>query len=73
VELILGRLGEANYGLLVEIARVPDMIRGFGPVKQANLEAAERKRSTLLARLDARETDGPDAPTTRHRILEAAE
>jgi indolepyruvate ferredoxin oxidoreductase len=73
VELILGRLGEANYGLLVEIARIPDLVRGYGPIKQANIEVADKKRAALLAQLDERETGGPDTPATRHRIVEAAE
>jgi indolepyruvate ferredoxin oxidoreductase len=35
---IITRLPNGNYGLLVELARVPDLVRGFGPVKEANLE-----------------------------------
>ncbi|MEJ0016024.1 MAG: indolepyruvate ferredoxin oxidoreductase family protein [Acetobacteraceae bacterium] len=35
----------------VAIARLPDMIRGFGPVKDANRAKAEAQRSELLGRL----------------------
>ena len=73
VETILKRIGEANYGLLVEIARVPDLVRGYGPVKQANFAVADRKREGLLAQLDGGAAGGPDAPAARHRLLEAAE
>jgi indolepyruvate ferredoxin oxidoreductase len=35
----------------VAIAQLPDMIRGFGPVKDANRLEAERERGTLLGKL----------------------
>jgi indolepyruvate ferredoxin oxidoreductase len=35
------------------LAELPDMIRGFGPVKDANRAKAEARRATLLALLDA--------------------
>jgi indolepyruvate ferredoxin oxidoreductase len=37
----------------VALAELPDMIRGFGPVKDANRRKAEARRATLLARLAA--------------------
>jgi indolepyruvate ferredoxin oxidoreductase len=37
----------------VGLASLPDVIRGFGPVKEANREKAEAKRGALLAALDA--------------------
>ena len=43
------------------IAQLPDMIRGFGPVKDANRLAAEKQRSTLLSRLAA-----PPVPVAAH-------
>jgi len=55
---ITGLVGTANYGLLVELARVPDLVRGFGPVKEQNLEKAEDKRALLLKRLDQDHEDG---------------
>ncbi|WP_346432247.1 DUF6537 domain-containing protein [Breoghania sp. L-A4] len=51
--LILNQLEEGNYGLLVELARVPDMIRGFGPVKEASMVRAHEKRAQLLGRFNA--------------------
>ncbi len=35
------------------LAELPDMIRGFGPVKDANRVKAEVRREMLLARLAA--------------------
>jgi indolepyruvate ferredoxin oxidoreductase len=37
----------------VALAELPDMVRGFGPVKDANRRKAEARRATLLARLAA--------------------
>ena len=37
----------------VALAELPDMIRGFGPVKEANRAKAEARREMLLARLAA--------------------
>ena len=37
----------------LELAGVPDMIRGFGPVKDANRVKAEAQRRALLAKLAA--------------------
>jgi indolepyruvate ferredoxin oxidoreductase len=37
----------------VALAELPDMIRGFGPVKDANRRKAEARRATLLAQLAA--------------------
>ncbi|ADZ70022.1 indolepyruvate ferredoxin oxidoreductase family protein [Polymorphum gilvum] len=58
VETVIGHLGSAGYGLLVEIARVPDLVRGFGPVKEANLEKAAVKRAQLLDRLEREHARG---------------
>jgi indolepyruvate ferredoxin oxidoreductase len=37
----------------VALAELPDMIRGFGPVKEANRHKAQEKRQALLPRLEA--------------------
>jgi len=51
-----------NYPLAVKIASVPAQIRGFGHVKEANVEAAERAYQALMAKLHAEDTkaDGID-------------
>ncbi|WP_108660392.1 indolepyruvate ferredoxin oxidoreductase family protein [Acuticoccus kandeliae] len=49
--LIEGELGHAPYGLLCELARIPQTVKGYGPVKEANREAALTKRNVLLAQL----------------------
>jgi indolepyruvate ferredoxin oxidoreductase len=36
--------------MAVEIAKLPETIRGFGHVKEKNLEIAKQKEANLLAR-----------------------
>ncbi|WP_420332848.1 indolepyruvate ferredoxin oxidoreductase family protein [Roseibium sp.] len=69
---ILNRLPFVNYGLLVELARIPDLVRGFGPVKEANLKKAMDRRQVLLEQLNKTD-DGGDHRDTQAQFLEAAE
>jgi indolepyruvate ferredoxin oxidoreductase len=50
---VLPALTPDNLGIAVEIAALPDRIRGFGPVKQAAAARARTERERLLARLGA--------------------
>jgi len=50
VEELLAGLTPANHGLAVEIARIPEKIRGFGHVKERHLEAAKKEEAALLER-----------------------
>ncbi len=45
------RLGPATHATAIELAALPQAIRGFGPVKQHALAASEARRAKLLARL----------------------
>ncbi len=56
---LLPALTPDNHALAVEIAALPERIRGFGPVKRAAVDAARAERERLLARLHA------DAPALR--------
>lgn len=56
LEMILGALSGDNHAAAVELARLPDEIRGFGPVKAASVERAEARRDELLARFQGVET-----------------
>jgi len=47
-ELIAG-LTPANHALAVEIARLPERMRGFGHVKERNVAAAKAREQVLLA------------------------
>jgi indolepyruvate ferredoxin oxidoreductase len=48
LEQVLAKLDSANSGLALEIARIPDQIKGFGHVKARNLAAAETQWEQLL-------------------------
>jgi indolepyruvate ferredoxin oxidoreductase len=50
IEALLAELALANHALAVEIARVPEHIRGFGHVKEAHLAKAKALEAELLAR-----------------------
>jgi indolepyruvate ferredoxin oxidoreductase len=50
VEAVLPRLDETNHALAVEIARLPEQIKGYGHVKHRNLVAARLRGAELQAR-----------------------
>ena len=47
---MLATLDATNHGLALEIAAIPDQIRGFGHVKERNLAAARQRWSELMQR-----------------------
>jgi indolepyruvate ferredoxin oxidoreductase len=55
VEELLAGLDHDNHGLAVEIARLPDQIRGFGHVKRASLDKVRIREAELLAAFRRRE------------------
>ena len=48
VEMLLQRLTPETQALAVEIASIPEQIRGFGHVKERHLAAARQRQATLL-------------------------
>jgi indolepyruvate ferredoxin oxidoreductase len=56
VEELVKSLTADNHALAVEIASIPEKIRGFGPVKEKHLAAAKAEEAALLARFRAGET-----------------
>jgi indolepyruvate ferredoxin oxidoreductase len=53
VDELLARLAPHNHALAVDLARIPEEIRGYGHVKARHLDAAKRKEADLLARFRA--------------------
>ena len=49
IDEICARLTPANHGLAVELARIPDDIRGYGHVKDRHLKAAKANEAQLIA------------------------
>ena len=53
LERLLAGLTPQNHALAVQIAAIPDEIRGFGHIKARSLAPARKKREELLARYQA--------------------
>ncbi|HXI36912.1 MAG TPA: DUF6537 domain-containing protein, partial [Burkholderiales bacterium] len=54
LEQLLAGLSPQNHAGAVELASLPEEIRGFGHIKKRNVEAVRRKRQELLERFAAR-------------------
>jgi len=48
VDKLLSRLTPGNYSTAVDLAGLPDMIKGFGHVKEQNVASAGRRRTELM-------------------------
>ncbi|HEX7220516.1 MAG TPA: indolepyruvate ferredoxin oxidoreductase family protein [Burkholderiales bacterium] len=55
VERLLARLTPQNHALALQIAALPDEIRGYGHIKARSIGPARKKRDELLARYEAGE------------------
>jgi len=53
VQSLLQGLTRENHAIAVEIASLPESIRGYGHIKAKAVDAARRKRGELLARYEA--------------------
>ena len=51
VDELLGRLAADNHDLAVELASIPEDVRGYGHVKAQHVERARARQEQLLARL----------------------
>ena len=49
LDLLLEKLGERNLDIAVEIASLPEHIRGFEDVREAHIEKVRAKHEELLA------------------------
>ncbi len=48
IDVVLSQLNDSNHAIAVEIARIPEQIKGYGHVKERNLKAARVKWSALM-------------------------
>jgi indolepyruvate ferredoxin oxidoreductase len=48
---VLSRLDARNHALAVELAWLPEHIRGYGHVKAASIQTAREQRTQLLEQL----------------------
>jgi indolepyruvate ferredoxin oxidoreductase len=53
MDALLAKLTPANLALAVELASIPEMIRGYGHVKARHLKEAEQQRAVLTAKFNA--------------------
>ena len=49
IEQVLATLDQNNHAMAVQIAAVPETMRGFGHVKEKNVTAAKEREASLLA------------------------
>ena len=49
VETLLATLNQGNHAMAVQIAEVPESMRGFGHVKEKNVRLARQREASLLA------------------------
>jgi indolepyruvate ferredoxin oxidoreductase len=47
---ILAKLNADNHAIAVGLANIPQKIRGFGHIKERNLEIAKKEEADLLAK-----------------------
>jgi indolepyruvate ferredoxin oxidoreductase len=64
IEELLSILSPRNLALAVEIARLPEEIRGYGHVKARNLTAVRTKWDRLMVRWRVGETTGVEPQRT---------
>jgi indolepyruvate ferredoxin oxidoreductase len=50
IEEVLAALDAGNHGAALEIARIPEQIKGYGHVKERNLKAARQQWQALMRR-----------------------
>jgi indolepyruvate ferredoxin oxidoreductase len=53
IETLLAGLTPQNHATAVQVASLPEEIRGFGHIKRKSIEVAARKRDELLASFGA--------------------
>jgi len=68
IDGLLPKLTAENHRFAAALARLPDEIRGYGPVKEKAVEKAEKNKTALLAQFR-----NPPAEKTADKTLEAAE
>jgi indolepyruvate ferredoxin oxidoreductase len=62
VERVTAVLNPTNYDLAVKLAEVPQMIRGYGHVKDRSLKRALEEQTTLIKKFEALATSGSFIP-----------
>jgi indolepyruvate ferredoxin oxidoreductase len=61
IATVLEHLAPAKHAMAVELASIPDLIRGFGPVKAANITKAKAHEAELIKAYTAPEGETAQA------------
>ena len=69
VEEVLAGLALHNHALAVDLARVPEGIRGYGHVKERHIAAAKASEAELLARFRSARPQAPSAGTRMPAVV----
>ena len=48
IESLLATLSQDNHGLALQIAALPETMRGFGHIKEKNVKTAKEREASLL-------------------------
>jgi indolepyruvate ferredoxin oxidoreductase len=64
IETLLPMLSRSNLDRAIAIAKLPERIKGFGPLKTASIEACKQREQKLVAEFydSGVSTDRPAAP-----------
>lgn len=49
IDSVLATLDQTNHAMAVQIAGVPETMRGFGHIKEKNVKVAKEREASLLA------------------------
>jgi indolepyruvate ferredoxin oxidoreductase len=49
IETVLATLDQNNHAMALQIAALPESMRGFGHIKEKNVKAAKEREASLLA------------------------
>jgi indolepyruvate ferredoxin oxidoreductase len=76
IEAVLRNLGDTNHDVAVQLAALPDEIRGFGHIRERYAAHARTHRADLLAKLQGASSPTPPrkggpAPMPRPRVVMA--
>jgi indolepyruvate ferredoxin oxidoreductase len=69
IDEILAGLTQSKHETAVELAALPDEMRGFGHVRERYVTHARARQATLLAALRAQDAAAAPAPATRRKTI----
>lgn len=65
VDELAARVGESNHAVALELAQLPDVVRGYDDVKLDNVKTYKEQLTRLRARLTDASRDRVDLPLSK--------